>query len=130
MASRNLLTLNGTALTDHGRTFNEHLDKREVAVELADGTVKKYIKGYKKIFSMEWDWVPSTAPKTFDAYAARDFIRHAASQGTTFPFVVVNTIGVQETYVVWVEDYSEDLLKRDFVGGEFFWNIKLELKEQ
>jgi hypothetical protein len=132
MASRNLLTLNGQALTDHGRTFNDHMDKREVANELANGTIKKYIKGgaYKDIFSVEWDWIPSLAANTFDIYAARDAIRTIAYLGTTMTLVVANSIGGTETYTVWVEDYTEDLLKRDFVGGDFHWNLKLELREQ
>src|SRR5690349_1906318 len=92
MAFNNMISLNGQELTDQGRIYTETLDKREVVVELASGLIKKYKKAYKKVFNIEWDWVPSDTPSTFDTKGARDAIRAAASTGSTMTLIVRNSI--------------------------------------
>jgi hypothetical protein len=130
MAALNLISLNGTELTDQGRTFNEVNNEKVVDIELANGGLRRYLKGRKKTFSFSWDWCPNSSADTYDAKGGRDAIRAAAFSGTSMVLVLrSHPTNAASTYRVVLSNYTEDLLKRDYVSNRYFYNIKLDLTE-
>jgi len=130
MAYENILSLNGTEFTDQGRTLSESRDERAVTVQLASGKIKKYVMGEKKRWSLSWKWLPHSSALTHDNKGARDQLRAIAFAGNTVTMLVRNTYGQTDTYTVWIENYSEDVVRRDTVTGQFFYDVTLELLEQ
>lgn len=126
----NLISLNGIELTDQGRTFSEAREERSVSVELASGRIKKYIKGLKRTWQIQWQWLPGDASSTHDGLGGRDQIRAIAYSANTFALITRNTYGETDSYTVWVTDYDEELVRRDNVSGEHFYNVTLSLQEQ
>lgn len=129
MAYANLISLDGVELSDHGRKFDESLDNRMVENELASGAKRRYPKAQKRKFSFTWTYVPSASASTTDGKGGRDAIRGKAYLGTSMVLVIRNSAGGSENYTVFVESYSEKLIRRNFVENEFFWDIDLELVE-
>lgn len=141
MALNNFVTLGengGTAypLTDQGRTFSMSRDERSVPVSLASGLTKKYFMAVKYSFSLSWTFLPSSPQQTFDGKYARDKIKELADfTADTLTLTLQRTsagspVGNVTSYNVWVENYSEDIVRRDYVTNTIWYEIKLDLKEQ
>lgn len=130
MAYENILSLNGVEFTDQGRTLSESREEVSAPVQLANGTVKKYIIAIKKRWSISWQWLPNLSSLTYDEKGARDQLRAIAYAGNTFPLIMRNTYGETTSHTVWVENYSEELIRRDTINGEYFYNVTVELVEQ
>lgn len=130
MALLNMLALNGQEFTDQGRTFSEILENREVGVETARGVLNKYIKAQKKTYSLAWVWLPNSADETYDGKSGRDGLRDIAYGSGPYTCTLRYGTGIITNTTVWVESYSEDLLRRDFLTNGTFWNIRLDLKER
>lgn len=126
----NILSLNGLEFTDQGRTLSENREERSVVVQLASGKIKKYIMAIKKNWSISWQWLPNDPSFTHDGLNARDQLRGIAYVGNTFTMLLRNNYGQTDSYTVWVESYSEEMIRRDDVSGQYFYNVSLELKEQ
>lgn len=118
-------------LTDQGRSPVEVVrDERSVVIELASGKKKKYIKGIKHTFSMQWTWLPSEDANTIDGYAGRDtLVANFAESGNTHTLIFRDEIGGSDTYTVFVSDYSERLVRRS-PNEEFFWEVSISFEEQ
>lgn len=123
-----LLSLNGQKLTDAGRDLSQPIEIRAVTNELASGTLRRYLKAQKRSFSINWQWLPGLAGHTHDGGLARDGIYAAISTGTSL-LLTSEGVSSTETYVVLVDSYEEQLLRRDYVLGDTFWNVSLGLKE-
>lgn len=125
-----LITLDGIRLTDQGRTPLEvSRDERSIEVELANGDLKKYVKGVKKTFSMTWAWLPDSDDDTIDGHAARHTIAsNFASSGNSHELMLEAEDGFVEMYIVYISSYSETLKRRTPNGA--FWDVSLELKEK
>ena len=143
MALGNFITLaasGGTpsyALTDQGRTFSMSRDERSASVSLANGLVKKYFMAVKYSFSLEWQMLPSVASKTYDKKNARDAIKELADLEDTLTLTLQRTssgspVGATTSYTVWLENYTEDIVRRDFSTSTptIWYTVKLDLKEQ
>ncbi len=130
MALSNLVSIGGVEFTDEGRTFSESRDAREVVVELASGKIVKYIKAMKRSFELSWEWLPQSNAFTIGNKGARNELRPICYTGNTTTVVIRNAIGGSETYTVFVEDYSEELLRRDPTNGNLLYNISITLREQ
>ena len=126
----NLMSLDGIEITDHGRTCSENREERAVSVQLASGKIKKYVMGEKKNWTLTWTWLPGSAALTTDGFGGRDSIRALAYGSDTYTLVIRNSNGIIDTYTVFIEDYSEELVRRDLINSQFFYNVSLTLKEQ
>jgi hypothetical protein len=129
MAFSNLVSLGGVEFTDQGRTFDEVWDERRVENELANGAKRRYKKASKRRFTLSWDWLPNSASQTYDGKAGRDSLRSLVYSGTELTFIYRNQSGSDETYTVFVESYSETLLRRDSFINASFYTVNLELVE-
>ena len=130
MAFPSLLVIGGVEITDDGRTSSTDQEKRVVDVELANGNIKRYKKAYKRKASLSWDWMPGLASICSDKKGGRDAL-----------FAVVNNIDPVicqlrytttdiVTMTAFVDNYSETCIRRDYVTGTTYWQIKLDLREQ
>jgi hypothetical protein len=141
MALQNFITLGETgntqyALTDQGRTFSMSRDERSVPVQLASGLIKKYFMAVKYSFSLEWSYLPGDSSQTYDKKYARNMIEELSRYtADTLTLTLQRTsggvpTGAQTSYTVWVENYSEDIIRRDYASNSIWYNVKLDLKEQ
>jgi hypothetical protein len=130
MALPNLISLNGVEFTDQGRTLSSSRDERSATVQLANGLTKKYFMAVKYSFSLNWTMLPSTASKTYDKKGARDELKALVDTQDTLTLIVRSPIGSSSTYTVWVDSYSEDIVRRDYISNTIFYEVKLDLKEQ
>ena len=130
MALSNLVSIGGTEFTDDGRTFSEQRDERAVAVELASGKIVKYVKAEKRTFQLDWQMLPLTDVYTSDRKGARNDLRPICYAGNTTTLVLRNQSGSSETYTVFIENYSENIERRDPTTGNILYNVSITLKEQ
>ena len=130
MALPNLISLDGTEVTDQGRTFSSTREELSVPVQLASGLTKKYFMDVKYSFSLNWTMLPNLANQTFDGKSARDFLKTISDKQDTITLIVRSPIGSSNTYTVWAESYSENIVRRDYVSNTIYYDIELTLKEQ
>lgn len=131
MAS-NMISLGGTELTDDGRSFDENMDPRIVQNELANGSLRRYNKAQKRKFSMSWEYMPNSSTHTSDKKGGRDALRALAFSGNSLTLLVRNIASASstyETYTVFVESYSEKMMRRDVVSSSYLYNVNLSLVE-
>ena len=69
-----LIKINGTELTEHGRTFSSSVDINSSDVLLNNGTSRRYIKTAKSLYSLSFNYLPSNTDKTIDGRVGRDFL--------------------------------------------------------
>ena len=123
--------IDNVQLTDQGRTpVTRSRDERSTSVELANGTRKRYIKAVKHTFSTSWSYLPDDTTCTIDGYAARTEMVDLfgdANQSHLLRFFYEN--GKYEEFTVFVNSYSEELIKRDPVSGVFIWTVSVEFEE-
>lgn len=130
MAYANFMAIDGVEITDMGRTFTKDREERSVMVELANGTMKKYIKGIKTVFNFNWEYIPNLAVDTHDGKGARDALI-AKNDGITHTLALRETPGGAATnYTVFVTSYTEEILRRDFPGGRHLYRVSMTFTEQ
>lgn len=130
MPYENILTLNGIDFTDQGRKLSESREERAVSVQLASGRTKKYILGEKHRWSVSWEWMPNSSENTYDGKAGRDLLRPLAYTGNTYGLIIRNSYNNPQTYTVFIDSYTEEVIYRDNINGEFYYNVTIELMEQ
>jgi hypothetical protein len=124
--------IDGNPLTDQGREpVSINRDERMVALELASGKRKRYVKAVKNTFGMNWDWLPDDEFDTIDGGWARQKMKQFIGESPdvhTLRFYDRNA-GWQE-YVVFTNGYSEELIRRDPHTGTHFWKVSIDFEEQ
>lgn len=132
MAWLHLVELDNVALTDQGRTYSQGRAEKVVEVELADGTLKQYVKAIKRTFNVEWQWLPNSDSKTYDGKAGRDTLKALCMDGTTHTLEIRDNTAAQtqNSYTVFVKNYSEQVVRRDFVSQVIYYNVTVEFVEQ
>lgn len=125
----NLISLGGVQLTDESRgPVGESRDERSVVVDLASGRKRKFVKGVRKSWTIDWDMVPMHGGLTIDGHGGRNEIRSLAQGASTLIFTFGDNYNALETYTVFVSDYSENIALRRGEGSRF--KISLGLEEQ
>jgi len=129
MAFPSLLVINGLEFTDDGRTITNNTEKKDVEVELANGSVKKYRKAIKRNYSVSYEWLPAANTATSDqkaGQAALSFVYY-----TSDPNVVQIRTSDDDvvTMYAYMENYKEDLIRRDFITNTAFYNVSFDLRE-
>lgn len=124
-----------TPLTDQGRTFSSNWDNRSTDVQLSTGLLKRYVTPTKHTFSLAWTMLPSDAILTYDQKEARDFIKTLVDGQQLLTLTLQrdssgSPTGAVTSYDVWVESYSENIVRRDFRANTIWYDIQLELKQQ
>lgn len=130
MAYANFVAIDGTEITDQGRSFSKDREERSVIVELANGTMKKYVKGIKNVFNFTWQYLPNLAADTHDLKEARNTLI-SKNDGATHTLSLRETPGGTATnYTVFVTTYTEEIVRRDFVGNRHLYVVTMSFTEQ
>lgn len=125
------LSLNNQELTEQGRQINDSIVLNASDVELDEGVRKRYIKASKRKFSFKWEWLPSLASHTIDNRKARDYIKDLAlTTRSKIPMSIkLDPAKPAELIYVYIEDYSEDLIRRDISTGCDYYSVSLSVEE-
>lgn len=130
MAFANFMAIDGSEVTDQGRTFSKDIEERSVIVELANGLNKKYVKSIKNVFNFTWDYLPNLAADTHDVKEARNTLA-SKNDGLVHTLALRETPGGAATnYTVFVTSYNEEILRRDFVGNRHLYRVTITFTEQ
>jgi hypothetical protein len=125
-----LLKLNGRIITAHNRKLK--IDDRFIYddVSLLSGNTRRFIKGVKKSFILNFTFLPSLTHRTVDGQYGRDYMQSLVSNRGTLDLFIQdqpNTAGL--SYPVYLTTYSEDLVRREHGTECYYYNVSLELTE-
>lgn len=131
MTITSFLSLNGQELTEQGRTISDSIVLNASDIELDEGMRKRYVKDSKRKFSFKWEYLPSLQAHTIDNRKARDYIKNLALTTRTkiLMLIKLDPLKPAESIYVFVEDYSEDLIRRDITTGCDYYSVSLSVEE-
>lgn len=128
-----LVTLGGVQLSEQTRSsFQIATEAKKNDIELADGSRRRYFVASKDKFTFSWSWLPSVDSKTLDGKAGRNSLRslYDNNMGNALTLIYKsldsNNLPITVTKTVFIDTYSETLLKR---YGTYFWECSLSLVE-
>ena len=124
------IKLNGRVITAHNRKYSVSDRLMYDDIALLSGNTKRFIKAVKKSFKINFTYLPSQTDKTVDGQYGRDYLQSLVTdRGTIELFVqdVPNHAGY--TYSAYMTVYKEDLIRRDYNTGCYYYNVSLELTE-
>ena len=126
----NIVSINGTEITEHGRTLSSDYTINSSPVELSRGLTKKYFKKSKRSFAFTYTLLPESTDHTIDGRAGRNFLRTLVEAKQSATLVIKDTSN-SYTYntSVFVTSYNEDLVRRDFEQGYAFYNVTIVFEE-
>jgi hypothetical protein len=131
MSITSFLSLNGTEITEQGRTISDSVNVGSSEVELDAGITKRYIKTNKRTFSFKWEWLPTIREDTIDNREARNWLKNLAltTRAKVLMSVQLNPVDPPESIYVYVTDYSEDLVRRDVQRACDYYSVSLSVEE-
>jgi hypothetical protein len=132
-ADRPYMIINGTDITDHGRTTKLVLN--HVNIKQTNST-----RGYQSNFfprnfnkvkvTSEWEFLPDTSTHTYDGREGRLFLKQLArSKSVVLLYIKNSTQSEYNKFNVVVNSYSEKLIQRRNVSGGVLYKVALELME-
>lgn len=131
MTITSFLSLNGQELTEQGRTISDSIVLNASDIELDEGMRKRYVKDSKRKFSFRWEYLPSLQAHTIDNRKSRDYIKDLAlTTRVKIPMLIkLDPLKAAESIYVFIEDYSEDLIRRDITTGCDYYSVSLSVEE-
>jgi hypothetical protein len=124
------LSINGQEITEQGRKVSDSYNFGASDVELDSGINKRYIKKNKRIFSFQWEWMPTLQEKTIDNRKARDYVKQIAfSRNKAQMTIQLHPSDPSESFDVYVNDYSENLIRRSPQEGCDYYSVSLTVEE-
>ena len=125
-----LCKLNNRALTAHNRNLSISVNYVYDDVQLLSGNKRRFLKSFKQTFKLDWKFLPSRPGMTVDGQYGRDYLQSLVGNGQLLDFFIQDTPNdAGATYTVFVEQYNEDLVRRELNTGTHFYNISLTLME-
>lgn len=123
-----LMTWNGTIVTDHNRSpLSVDVERIERVSRMANGTLRKYVIADKRTFSMSWENVPSKATFTVDGgWGANEIETFYNNNKGAVTLVLRFSDGSTETYTVVLTEFSKELSGR---GRYDMYNVNVTLEE-
>lgn len=131
MTITSFLSLNGQELTEQGRTISDSIVLNASDIELDEGMRKRYVKDSKRKFSFRWEYLPSLQAHTIDNRKSRDYIKDLAlTTRVKIPMLIkLDPLKAAESIYVFIEEYSEDLIRRDITTGCDYYSVSLSVEE-
>jgi hypothetical protein len=124
------LSINGQEITEQGRKVSDSYDFGASNVELNSGINKRYIRNSKRTFAFQWEWMPSLQEKTIDNRKARDYVKQIAFLRSKAQMVIqLHPSEPSESLDVYVNDYSETLVRRSPQEGCDYYSVSLTVEE-
>lgn len=125
-----LIKLNGTEITEHGRTFSSSVDMNSTDVLLNNGSSRRYIKTAKNTYSISFNYLPNMIDRTIDGRVGRDYLASLMNIRNKISLSIKLDPNEQfyNTYV-YADSYSESLVRRDMANNCSYYNIQINFKE-
>ena len=131
-----LCKLNNKVLTAHNRKLSIAVEYVYDDVQLLSGNMRRFLRGVKQSFSLDWQYLPNRASMTVDGQYGRDYLQGLVGSRELLEFFIQDTPNdAGKTYTVYVESYAEDLVRRELINqtltsyGTHFYNVNLTLRE-
>lgn len=126
-----LVVLNGTEVTEHGRTMSSAMSTSASNIELLNGNKRRFIKNAKNNYTLSFSYLPDMSDKTIDGRVARDFLYSLAKTPSSATLsIILDPAEPAYNTVVYVESYSETLVRRDIPNQCAYYNVEISLKEK
>jgi len=126
-----LIAINGQEITEHNRKTSMESVQSGNDIELHSGKLKRYYKKNKESFNLTFTYLPNTHEKTVDGRKGRDYLNTIAqTRGTVNLSIKLNPEESYQTYVCYVNSYSEKLVRRDIANNCEYYDITMGLEEQ
>lgn len=130
---RALLVINNKPLTDHGRTLSVSYTNASTDILNWNGTRRRYYRrsssAGKESWSLSWTMVPGTKRDTADGRYGRDYFKEIASSEDSFTLVYLKIDGTTTSHTVFIESYSESLIRRDLINNVYYWDCSMTISE-
>jgi hypothetical protein len=138
---RTLLMLDGTPLTNQNRQLDVAVAPIYIENNNWQGDTSRYYKntaslaGGKRVFNLQWRFIPNYETKTVDLRASRNFIKKKSKDGDVHTLTIVKqdengtTPYTEENVDVFIINYSENLIRRDLVDDVYYFDCSLSLEE-
>lgn len=125
------LSLNNEEITEQGRKMTDNVVVNASSVELDNGVTRRYLKTNKRSFTFQWDWLPSLESHTIDNRKSRDYIKNLVftTKNKILMEVKLDHNEESELIYVYINDYSEDLIRRDPTTGCDYFTVSLTVEE-
>jgi hypothetical protein len=125
-----LIQLNNTLITEHGRVFSDSYSFSNVDIELASGNVRRFTKPPRLTFSFSWNYCPDKQTMTVDGKVGRDFIYNTAfTNDQIFLSIQSDRNNEWKYYNCMLSDYSESLIRHEMATQTKYYNISMSLSE-
>jgi hypothetical protein len=125
-----LLTIDGTEVTEHGRTLKIDEEIAANDIDLASGHRRRYYSKNKQKFSINWKYLPDVQNITIDGRGGRSYLSNLVNTRASV------TVGVElipgegfTEYECFIESYSEKLIRRHLPTKCSYYDIELSLVE-
>lgn len=114
-------------VTDHNRgSIDTSVERIEKSDRMVNGTLRKYVIGDKRSWSLSWSDVPGPTNKTVDGNWGADAIETFYNNNRgAFSFVVTTVTGTT-TFTVMFTDFSKTLTKR---GAYDMYDVSVSVTE-
>lgn len=131
MTILSFLSLAGEELTEQARKMTDNVNVNASEVELDSGVSRRYIKKNKRSFTFTWDWLPSLDAHTIDNRKARDYIKNLvfSTRSKILMEIKLDHQESAESIYVYINDYSEDLIRRDPTTACDYYSVTLTVEE-
>ena len=131
MTILSFLSLNNEEITEQGRKMTDSVTVNASSVELDNGVTRRYIKKNKRSFTFQWEWLPSLESHTIDNRKSRDYLKDLAFTTKTKILMEIKLDHNEEAELIYVyiNEYSEDLVRRDPTTGCDYFTVSLTVEE-
>lgn len=125
-----LVVINGEQITEHNRTLDSLYKFNSVDLDLANGNKRRFIKNNKNIYNVSFKYLPNKQEKTIDGRKGRDFLYDLARTPSSLSLSIKldPSLPAYNT-TVYVDSYSETLIRRDIPGQCAYYDITMSLSE-
>jgi hypothetical protein len=125
-----LVVINGHEITEHNRRFDQNYKMNSADIELANGNKRRFIKKNKNSYTLSFSYLPNKTTYTIDGRKARDFLLELARTPSSASLSI--KLDPSEPFyntTVYVDSYSETLLRRDFSTQCAYYDVNITLVE-
>lgn len=119
-------------ISDHNRSpLAIDVQRIERSARMVDGTMRKYVVGQKRTFSCSWENLPSVSNVTsgpVDAgLSGTEMQQFSDSSDTPFTLTLADGQTNEETFLVYLQEFSYEIVKRGATVD--LWNVNVTLEE-
>jgi hypothetical protein len=100
-------------------------------VELLNGNKKRFIKNAKNVYTLSFQYLPDHPERTIDGRKARNYLLSVAKTSSSASLsITLDPAEPSYNTVVYVDSYSETLVRRDIPNQCAYYNVEISLKEK